>query len=60
MKPGYFKSNPLLGHSPSHLWVRWLHDHQPGKWYVCGLDAFTTSGFAVIDDFGNLVKVVHQ
>ena len=57
MKAGYFKSNPVHGHSPSHLWVRWFIDREPGRWYVCGLVPFTHSGFAVVDDFGNLVEV---
>ena len=57
MKAGYFQSNPLLGYSATHLWCRWLIESEPGKWYVCGMGAFTHSGFAVIDDFGNLVEV---
>ena len=57
MKAGYFKSNPVHGHSPLHVWVRWLIEREPGKWFVCGLDTFTHSGFAVVDDFGHLVEV---
>lgn len=57
MSAGYFKSNPVHGRSASHIFCRWQIDREPCKWYVMGLDAFTTSGFAVVDDFGVLVEV---
>ena len=38
-------------------WVRWFIDREPSRWYVCGLVPFTSNGFAVINDFGDLVAV---
>jgi len=56
MKAGYYP-NTAHGHSASHIWCRWVIDREPGKWYVLGLDEFTSSGFAVVSDFGQLVEV---
>jgi len=44
-----------MGFSSSHFWNR--HSIDASRWSVHGLDDFCTSGFAVVDDFGNLVKV---
>ena len=44
----------ILGLSGSHVWSL---RHGDGGWYVSGLAEFTQSGWAVVDDFGNLVQV---
>lgn len=53
----YLKSNPVMAVNKSHIWRRWEINSEPGKWYVCGIVSFTKSGFACVDDFGNLVEV---
>ena len=44
-----------MGISSSHIWNR--HSLDASRWIVSGLDDFCVSGFAVVDDFGNLVRV---
>jgi hypothetical protein len=56
MKAGFYPKT-AHGYSASHIFCRWVIDREPQKWYVLGLHEFTTSGFAVIDDFGLLVEV---
>jgi hypothetical protein len=57
MSAYYCPSNPVLGHTRSHVFCRWVIDREPSKWYVMGIDSHTTSGFAVIDDYGDLIEV---
>lgn len=51
----FYIGNGQLAFSASHGWSP--SKMFPGKWNVVGIDAFTTSGIAVVDDFGNLVQV---
>jgi len=55
MSAYYFDSHPNTGTSGVFSWQPSTARH--GYWYVMGYDQFTTSGYAVVDDFGNLVKV---
>ena len=48
-------SDPNCGFSSSHSWAKDLTNFS--RWYVAHTDSFCTSGYAVVDDFGNLVKV---
>ena len=43
------------GFSGAFSW--WTNKDKPGSWFVCGYGPFCQSGFAVVDDFGNLVQV---
>ena len=49
--------NPNTGVSETHIWSPSTNPKTLGKWVVSGMGQFTTSGYAVVDDFGNLVKV---
>lgn len=53
----YLTSAPDMAVTACHIWSRWVIDSKPGCWYVCGMGTFTKSGFACIDNFGNLVEV---
>lgn len=55
MSAYYFDSHPNTGTSGVFSWQP--STARQGYWYVMGYDQFTTSGYAVVDDFGNLVKV---
>lgn len=50
-------ANPNTGCSATHIWSPATNRNALGKWQVIGTGDFTTSGYAVVDDFGNLVKV---
>ncbi len=53
--PAYFTDSEM-GMSATHYW--YLHNSpQRGKWRVAGSSPFCASGFAVMDDYGNLVEV---
>ncbi len=56
MKASYMRT-ALIGWSSSHSWSRWLMFDGLTRWWVSGLVSFTKSGWAVVDDFGNLVEV---
>ena len=53
----FYARTAMMGWSNSHIWSRWLIHDPKDRWYVCGTQAFTRSGFAAIDDFGDLVEV---
>lgn len=56
MNAHYFSTGLCMG--SCHYWSRWTITDPAGRWYVAGMyAAFAKSGFAVIDDFGNLVEV---
>ena len=48
--------NTNLGMSEGFFWGL-DHAADRGRWHVCGLSDFCDSGIAVVDDFGNLVRV---
>ena len=53
--PMYFTGSDM-GMSSTHFW--YLHNSPwRGFWRVAGSSQFCTGGFAVMDDFGNLVEV---
>lgn len=52
-----YSRTTLIAWTAAHSWSRWLIPDLKCRWYVCGTQDFTRSGFAVIDDFGNLVEV---
>lgn len=45
------------GANDSFSWMSWLFDDSRGRWWVMGHGDFCRSGWAVVDDFGNLVAV---
>lgn len=52
----YYVESMEMGQSSSHFW--YLHGSmQRGFWRVAGTAQFCASGYAVMDDFGNLVEV---
>ena len=54
----FYIEHGLLGCSNSHIWsLTHCNDKDRGRWWVSGLTAFTSSGPAVVDDFGTLVEV---
>lgn len=55
MMPHYFISSPNTALTVLHQWFR--SEVRPGFWYVIGSGDFTASGWAVVDDFGSLVRV---
>lgn len=52
---GYYKTSPNHGFSPSHNWHK--SGQRQGFWWVGGNNAWCVTGYAVVDDFGNLVCV---
>lgn len=57
MSAFYLQSaNTNLGISEGFVW-RLNHAEDRGRWRVSGFKDFCDSGFAVVDDFGNLVRV---
>lgn len=50
-------STDTLGCNSSFTWVSWLFSDSRGRWWVMGHHGFCRSGWAVIDDFGDLVEV---
>jgi hypothetical protein len=55
MNAFYFSNSLCVG--PCHTRARWVINEPAGLWYIAGTGTFTKSGFACIDDFGNLVEV---
>ena len=52
----YYIDSMEMGQSNSHFW--YLHASlKRGFWRVAGTSSFAASGYAVMDDFGNLVEV---
>ena len=51
----YYTTNPNHACSSSHAWH--LSYVRPGLWYVGGFGQWMKSGYAVVDDFGDLVIV---
>ena len=52
----YYIDSMEMGQSNSHFW--YLHASlKRGFWRVAGTGSFAASGYAVMDDFGNLVEV---
>jgi hypothetical protein len=49
-------ANTNMGSSEGFLWCL-NHAADRGRWRVTGFGDFCDSGFAVVDDFGNLVEV---
>lgn len=49
-------ANTNLGMSEGFFWGL-DHAAYSGRWYVYGFRDFCDSGIAVVDDFGNLVRV---
>lgn len=47
--------DPNMGFGESHVWMKFTTNFT--RWYVCGLNAWALSGYAVVDDFGTLVEV---
>lgn len=45
-----------FGITPTHFWFLWGSLRQ-GFWRVASYSQFCRSGYAVMDDFGNLVEV---
>jgi len=43
-----------MGFSESHCWMKSPDNFS--IWWINGLDPFTTSGYAVVNDFGVLVE----
>ena len=48
----------LMGYSYHALWSRWVID-SPSHWYISHRLTSLRDGFAVIDDYGDLVLVPH-
>ena len=49
-------SGNVSGYSYSFSWFR--HESKPGFWHVVAhVPGFSSDGYAVTDDFGNLVRV---
>ncbi len=45
-----------FGITPTHFWFLW-GSLRRGFWRVASYHSFCSSGYAVMDDFGNLVEV---
>lgn len=58
MKAGYMQfADPNCGFSYGYQWNLSYQPWAKGRWYVLGYHEFCSSGWAVVDDFGNLVQV---
>ena len=52
---GYYITAVNNGFSPSHVWHQSYE--RRGFWWVGGANEWCRTGYAVVDDFGNLVCV---
>lgn len=52
---GYLATSPNSGFSPSHFWQQSFS--RRGFWWVGGNNTWCVTGYAVVDDFGDLVCV---